>query len=134
MLRPAAPADLTRLLAIRERSGADALSDPALVDEDELARLIADGAVRVWDEAGAPVGFAVVDGAIIHLLVASAARSKGVGRTLLAYACNCVKEAGHAAATVSLAAGSTAAPHYRAAGWVEAGRSATGGLVLKKRL
>jgi GNAT superfamily N-acetyltransferase len=134
MLRPAVPTDLARLLAIRETSGADALSDPALVNGGELPGLIADGAVRVWDEAGAPVGFAAVNGAIIHLLVASAARGKGIGRALLADACSRTKEAGHAAATVSLAAGSTAAPHYRAAGWIEAGRSAAGGLILKKPL
>jgi GNAT superfamily N-acetyltransferase len=134
MLRPAVPADLARLLTIRETSGADALSDPALVNEDELYRLIADGAVQVWDEAGTPAGFAAVDGSIIRLLVASAARGKGIGRALLADACSRIKKAGHAVVTVSLALGSTAAPHYRAGGWIEAGWSAAGGLVLKKKL
>lgn len=132
MLRPAMPADLPALLAIRDGAGADALSDPALVVEGDLRRLVAAGAVGVWEDSGAVVGFAAVDGDAVRLLVDNAARGGGIGRDLLAWACDAVRTAGGAAATVALAPGSTAGRYYRAAGWVEAGTSSTGGAVLKK--
>jgi GNAT superfamily N-acetyltransferase len=134
MLRPAAPADLPRLVAIRDGSDAGALSDPALAADDALRRLIAAGAATVWDEAGSIAGFAAVDAGAIHLLVDPAQRNRGVGRALLAWACGAAKEAGHARATVALAPGGTAERHYRVAGRSAAGTSPSGGLVLKKPL
>lgn len=133
MLRSAEAADLARLVAIRDGAGEDALSDPALISDDMLRRLVAGGAATVWDDDGV-AGFASVDGGHIHLLVDSAQRSRGVGRALLAWACAAVKEAGHAAAVVMLAPGATAERHYRAAGWADAGRGASGAMVLKKPL
>jgi GNAT superfamily N-acetyltransferase len=88
----------------------------------------------VADEAGSSAGFAATDGDHIHLLVDTAQRSRGIGRALLAWACDAVREAGHAVAILTLAAGSTAERHYRAAGWVEVARSPAGGVVLKKPL
>ena len=134
MRRAAVPADLPPLLAIRDGAGADALSDPALVTQAALRRLIAAGAVSVWDEEGRVVGFSAVDGEAIHLLVDPDARGRGIGRELLASACAALERAGHAAATLALAPGGTAERHYRAAGWSEARRLATGGVVLKKPL
>jgi GNAT superfamily N-acetyltransferase len=132
MLRPAVSADLPAVLAIRNRAGADALSDPALIKETDLRRLIAAGAVMVADDGGTVAGFAVIDGDRIRLLVDTAQRSKGIGRALLAWACDAVREAGHTAATLTLAAENTTERHYRAAGWGEIGRSPSGGVVLKK--
>jgi GNAT superfamily N-acetyltransferase len=132
MLRPANPADLPALLAIRDASGADALSDPALVIEADLRRLIATGSVTVWEEEGQVAGFAAADGEMIYLLVDTARRGKGGGRELLATACAALKAAGHAAATLTLAPGGIGERHYRAAGWFNAGETATGGTVLKK--
>ena len=131
-MRTGIPADLPALLVLRGDAGTDALSDPALIDADRLRGLIAAGMVMVWDEDSRVAGFAAVDAAVIHLLVDPGTRGKGVGRELLAWACDGVRAAGHAAASLSLAAGSTAARHYRAAGWQEAGTSPTGGAVLKK--
>src|SRR6185312_16250778 len=101
MLRPAVPADLLRLLAIRDASGADALSDPALVEADGLARLIAADAVAAWEEDGRVMGFSAVDGGAIHLLVDAACRGNGVGRALLAAALLGVDKARYVAATLS---------------------------------
>jgi len=134
MLRPAAAADLLPLLAICDRADADALSDPALVTEPLLRRLIAAGSVAVWDAAGHVLGFTAIDGGAIRLLVDPAHRSKGIGRELLAAACALIENAGHATAMLTLAPDSTAERHYRAAGWREEGRTPAGGLVLKKTL
>jgi GNAT superfamily N-acetyltransferase len=134
MLRPAIPADLPMLLAIRDAAGVDALSDPALVIEAELRRLIATGLVTVWEEGGQVAGFAVADAGTIHLLVDTTRRGKGGGRELLAAACAALKAAGHVAATLTLAPGGTAERHYRAAGWLAAGETPMGGTVLKKPL
>jgi len=134
MLRPAAPADLLRLLAIRDASGADALTDPALVGADGLARLIAADAVAAWEEDGRVMGFSAVDGGAIHLLVDAACRGNGVGRALLAAALLGVDKARYVAATLSLPAGGSAERHYRAAGWTDAGPGLGGGVVLKTPL
>lgn len=132
MLRPAVPVDLPALLAIRDRAGADALSDPALITEAGLRRLIAAGTGTVAEEAGSPAGFAAIDGEHIHLLVDTARRNQGLGRALLDRACDAVRDAGFAAAVLTLAAESIAERHYRAAGWIQIGRSPAGGVVLKK--
>lgn len=133
MLRPAITADLPALLAIRDHAGADALSDPARVDEALLRRLIDSGAVVVWDEEGI-AGFGATDGATIHLLVDTARRGGGIGRVLLNWACDMVRNAGHAGVTVRLAPGSTAERHYRTAGWVDAEAGAEGYRVFQKPL
>ncbi len=134
MLRPAEATDLPRLVAIRDGAGDDALSDPGLIEADDLRRLIASGAVTAWDDAGDIAGFAALDGGAIHLLVDAMQRSRGVGRALLARACDSLRQSGHAEAMVTLPRGSAAERHYLAAGWRVAGRNATGRTVLKKPL
>lgn len=134
MLRQATSADLTRLMEIRENAGPDALSDVGLVAVDSLSRLIAAGAVCAWDESGRAVGFAAADGPALHLLVDSEHRDRGIGRALLAAACARLKEAGYAAATLSLASGSSAGYHYRAAGWAVIAETVGGGVVMQKPL
>jgi len=133
MLRPAIPADLARLLQIRDAAGADAMSDPALLGAAELSGLIAAGRVTAWDDGGI-VGFAALDGDAIRLLVDTAARGRGVGRELLAASLARLKVAGHRAATLALAPGGTAERHYRAAGWRLAGVAEGGGRILQKPL
>jgi ribosomal protein S18 acetylase RimI-like enzyme len=134
VLRPAIAADLPALLAIRDAAGADALSDPAPITKASLARLIAANAVIVSDDDGQAVGFAAAEGATIHLLVDTAARSRGIGRELLAAICAGIRQAGHEAALLSLPPDSDAARHYRAAGWAEIGGSGRGGTVFQKPL
>ncbi|HVH81219.1 MAG TPA: GNAT family N-acetyltransferase, partial [Stellaceae bacterium] len=116
-------------LALRDRSGADALSDPSLATEHLLHWLVP-GAVMVWEKE-AIAGFAAINGDKVYLLVDPAQRSKGIGRALLAWACNAIRDAGYGPPILTLAAGSTAERHYRAAGWREVGRTPTGGVILK---
>jgi len=132
MLRTAVAVDLAALAAIRDASGADALSDPKLIDEVSLTRLIAAGAVIVWVDDGRMVGFAAADGATIHLLVDTTARSRGIGRELLTAICAQVRQAGHPVAALTLPPGSSAERHYRSAGWSVIGRSPRGGPVFQK--
>jgi GNAT superfamily N-acetyltransferase len=134
MKRSAAAPDLPSLIALRDASGVDALSDPALIGDAALVALVAAGAVAVWDGPGGVSGFVAVDGAAIHLLVTSAQRGARIGRVLLDDACAEVRENGHAAATLTLASGSIAARHYLAAGWTIVERTASNGLVLRKKL
>jgi GNAT superfamily N-acetyltransferase len=134
MLRPAVPADLARLLEIRDGSGADALSDPTLVGEADLISLIDAGAVSVWLDDGRVVGFAATNAGTIHLLVASAHRGRGAGRELLAAACTELRKTGYSIASLTVAPEGSAERHYRAAGWIPAGKSPRGGLVLQKPL
>ena len=122
MLRPAVAADLPRLVAICDGSGDDALSDPMLIREVDLRRLIASASVTVWDEAGNVAGFAALDSAAIHLLVDTTRRGRGVGRALLDWACCSLRQAGHAKATITLARADAARRHYLATGWRVAGR------------
>ena len=57
----------------------------------------------MWDETDAVTGFAAADDTAIHLLVDTGARGKGVGRALLAWARDAVRDAGHAVANLTLA-------------------------------
>ena len=139
MIRPAAFADLPALLAIRDATAVEALSDPRSVTEELLHRLIDASAMWVWQQApGEPIaGFAAIDtetGAIAALLVAPGEQGRGLGRALLAQACGALRAAGHAAATIALEPGAAAERHYRAAGWTLTDTGATGTLIFTKPL
>src|ERR1700691_5946391 len=99
MLRPATPADIPRILEIRDRTGENPLSDPRVVNETDASRLIADGALWAWQEADALVaGFAGCDrreGSIWALLVAPGHEGRGIGRALLRAACDALRAAGN---------------------------------------
>ena len=137
MLRAAAPADVAAIARLRDRRGDDRLSDAARATDGDLARLIAGGAVWVWEEGGAVLGFAAAerrDGSIPGLLVAPGHDGKGIGRALLAAACDFLRAAGCAAARIAVDPGSAAARHYRDSGWSPAGESENRGAVFEKPL
>ncbi len=93
-----------------------------MVTEATALRLIAEGALAVWQEVGEPVtGFAAGearDGTIFAILVAPGHDGKGIGRTLLAAACDTLRAAGHRTAILRLEPRTPAEHHYRAAGWI----------------
>jgi GNAT superfamily N-acetyltransferase len=138
MLRRAIAGDLPRLYGIRDSAAEDALSDPSVLTEPLLARLLEHGWVSVSEEPdGRIAGFAAADprdGRICALLVAPGHEGEGIGRALLAASCEALRTAGHRVATLSLPAGSRAERHYRAAGWTALGDDANGGRVFRKAL
>jgi GNAT superfamily N-acetyltransferase len=138
MLRRATRADLLCILAIRDAAGESPLSDSRAVTEAATDRLIDDGVLWVWQEAGGLVaGFCAGDrrdGSIWALLVAPGQEGKGIGRALLQAACDDLRAAGHRATTIHIPAGSRAERHYRATGWTISGTSDKSELVFQKPL
>ena len=130
MIRPAARADIPRLLEIRDDAGGSHLSDPRAVTEEGAAGLIDRQALWVWEEAdGLVSGFAASearDGSIWALLVAPGYEGKGIGRALLAQACTALRNSGHRKATIRTKAGTDGERHLRAAGWRVGATNATG--------
>jgi GNAT superfamily N-acetyltransferase len=92
----------------------------------------------VWQEADGPVaGFAAGDardGTIWALFVAPGHEGKGIGRALLRAACDTLRAAGYARASLSTDSGTRAERHYRADGWTVTGRNDKGELVFQKPL
>ena len=138
MVRLARLADIPQLLEIRDGPGENGLTDPGPVSEADAVRFIANRTLWVWQEDdGAIAGFAGSDtdaGSIWALLVAPGHEGKGIGRALLATACDKLREAGHRSAWLTTAAGSRAERHYRAAGWIASGDNQKGKLLLQKPL
>ena len=74
------------------------------------------------------------DGSIWALFVDPANEGRGIGRALLALACDTVRFAGFDTATLNTEPGTRADRFYRLNGWVETGRSAKGEIVFQRRL
>jgi GNAT superfamily N-acetyltransferase len=68
------------------------------------------------------------------LFVDPANEGRGIGRALLALACDTVRDAGFDTVTLSTEPGTRADRFYRRNGWVETGRSAKGEVVFQRRL
>ena len=138
MIRLATGADLPRIIEIRDNAGEDPLSDPTAVTAGDAERLIDNGALWVWHEAdGLVTGFSggdKRDGSIRALFVAPGHEGKGIGRALLAKACDVLRNAGHREAWLTTSPGTRAERHYRAAGWTPSGYSAKGELIFRKPL
>jgi|SRR5579862_8076348 len=138
MLRRATPADIPRISEIRDDVRENFLSDPSRVTPADIAWFVANGPIWVWEEAdGVVAGFSAGDprdGWIWALFVAPGHESKGIGRALLTAACDRLREAGHATATLSADPGTRAERHYRADGWTVTGTTAKGELVFQKPL
>ena len=92
----------------------------------------------MWQEAdGLVTGFSGSDkrdGSIWALFVAPGHEGKGIGRALLATACDALRNAGHREAWLTTSPGTRAERHYRAAGWTASGHSAKGELIFRKPL
>jgi GNAT superfamily N-acetyltransferase len=137
LIRLGAGGDLSALIALRDSRNENRLSDPTRLTETEALRLIAEGAVWVWDEGGAVLGLVAADrrdGSIPALLVAPGHDGKGIGRALLAVACDFLGAWSHTLVRLELDPGSAAERHYRNSRWTVVGRGENGGWVFEKPL
>lgn len=132
-IRPARLEDIPVLMAIRLAVAENRLADPSRVTPADCARFIAAEAVWVWEEAGEVAGFSAAqaeDGSIWALFVRPDSEGRGIGRALLARACDHLRRAGHRRLQLTTGPGTRAERLYRRLGWREAGRADDGDLVL----
>ena len=135
--RKAAHTDIARIMAIRHTVRENRLSDPNLVTAADCAAFIDRAEMWVWVEHGHIQGFAAGDprdGSIWALFVDPACEGRGIGRTLLALACETVRAAGFDTATLNTEPGTRAERLYRTNGWIETGRSTKGEIIFQRRL
>ena len=131
MIRKATLADRPRISEVR-------LSAASVARVDTTADWIFEnGAFWVWQEDGAVQGFAVADprdGTIFGLFIHPDYEGRGIARALLPRACEDLRAAGFAAATLTTGAGTRAERFYRENGWRETGRQDDGEVVFRKSL
>ncbi|HEX3400515.1 MAG TPA: GNAT family N-acetyltransferase [Acetobacteraceae bacterium] len=133
--RKATHDDIPRLMEIRHGVHENRLRDPASVTAADCAAFIDRAEIWVWVEDGQIRGFSARDprdGSIWALFVDPADEGRGIGRALLALACETVRVAGFATATLSTEPGTRADRFYRLNGWVETGRIAKGEVVFRR--
>ncbi|UQA56274.1 GNAT family N-acetyltransferase [Polyangium aurulentum] len=134
-IRPATPADIPRLMEIREAVRENRLSDPKVVPASDYCEFIAHSGIWVWEEFGQILGFSAGDtrsGWVWALFVDPPYERRGIGRALLPEACASLRRAGHQILKLSTAPGTRAERFYLADGWRPAGRSASGEIVFEK--
>ena len=129
--------DVPRIMEIRHSVHENRLRDPTSVTAADCAAFIDRTEMWVWVEDGQILGFSAGDprdGSIWALFVDPANEGRGIGRALLALACDTVRFAGFDTATLNTEPGTRADRFYRLNGWVETGRSAKGEVVFQRRL
>jgi GNAT superfamily N-acetyltransferase len=136
-IRPARPADVRRLIAIRAAVRENRLSDPGSIAAADYAPFIADGRCWVWESDGRAEGFAALDAdhaSVWALFVAPEAEGRGGGRALLGRLVAEARARGLAELRLTTDAGTRAERFYRSAGWRAGGGEAEGGIVLRLTL
>jgi len=124
MVRKAILTDVPALKAVRSSVVENMLSDPTKITDDDYDWYIANRGVAVWEEDGEIVGFSAADprdGNIWALFVVPDFEGNGIGSTLLAEACACLKAAGIGRAWLTTDPNTRAERFYRAAGWEHVG-------------
>lgn len=137
-LRPAAPADLPRLVEIRAAARENRLATPGLVTGADYLAVIARGTCWVWEDAGGVQGFTSGapddDSQVWALFVDPAAEGRGAGGALLARLTDELWRRGHRRLMLDTRSGTRAEQVYRAAGWTEVGRTAHGDVRFQRDL
>ena len=124
-------------MEIRHAVHENRLSDPNLVTAADCVAFIGRSEMWVWEENGVIEAFAAGDkrdGSIFALFVAPEYEGRGIGQKLLPLACETLRRAGYAVATLSTEAGTRAERFYRANGWIANGRNHKGEIVFQKML
>ena len=94
--------------------------DPSRVTDADYHWFSENPGIWVWEEDGRILGFSAADtrdGTIWALFIDPDHEGRGIGRALLAKACDVLREAGHRTATLGTEPGSRADRFYREAGW-----------------
>lgn len=138
MIRKATTADRPRISEVRLAVRENRLSAASAGKVETTANWIFEHATFwVWEEAGTVQGFSVADprdGTIFGLFVHPDWEGRGLGRALLPRACEDLRAAGFAAATLTTGPGTRAERFYRENGWEEIGRQDDGEIIFRKPL
>ena len=138
MIRKATLADRPRITEVRLAVRENQLRATSVSKVETTADWIFENATFwVWEEGGAVQGFSVADprdGTIFGLFIHPDYEGRGLGRALLPLACEDVRVAGFAAATLTTGAGTRAERFYRINGWEEIGRQDDGQIIFRKAL
>lgn len=138
MIRKATSADRPRITEVRLAVRENQLSAASVSKVEATANWIFENATFwVWEEAGAVQGFSVADprdGTIFGLFVHPDYEGRGLARALLPRACEDLRAAGFAVATLTTGPGTRAERFYRKNGWEETGRQEDGQIIFRKPL
>jgi GNAT superfamily N-acetyltransferase len=131
VLRRATAQDIDRLMALRNGVAENRLSDPGSVLRSDYEWFVGQGRVWVWEEGGLLSGFSAGDerdGTIWALFVDASQHGRGIGRALLAKACEDLRHDGFDRISLTTGAGTRAERLYRHLGWTENGVTDDGDL------
>lgn len=120
MIRRATEQDIARIVELRAGVSENILSDPSKVTLEDIRWFIANPGIFVWEENGEIAGFSAADtrnGFIWALFVDERYSGRGIGRTLLEYACQTLKSAGFERIRLTTDPATRAERLYRRAGW-----------------
>ena len=119
-IRRARPEERPRITGIRLAVRENQLMDPSRVTDADYQWFTENPGIWVWEEDGRILGFSAADtrdGTIWALFIDPGHEGRGIGRALLAKACDVLRAAGHRSATLGTEPGSRADRFYRQAGW-----------------
>lgn len=120
LLSKAAIADIPALKHVRGAVSENILRDPSKVTDAHYEWFISNPGLHKWEDRGRIVGFSAADprdGSIWALFVLPEYEGRGIGKALLAEACETLRVGGHAQARLSTGASTRAEAFYRRAGW-----------------
>jgi GNAT superfamily N-acetyltransferase len=136
VFRVALPADIPRLKRIRHSVRENVLG-PGRVSDADYDWFVRHGPVWVCEDGAEILGFSAGDprdGSVWALFVHPDREGSGIGRALLARACEGLAAAGHATATLTTGPDTRAAEFYRRQGWAEDGLDASQSLRFSRSL
>jgi len=120
-IRRATEADRDRISEIRFAVKENILRDRSRVTHDMITWFLTEPGIWLWQEDGKVLGFSAADtrdGTIWALFIDPEHEGRGIGRALLAKACDVLRQAGHRTAMLGTEPGSRADGFYRQAGWI----------------
>ncbi len=113
------------------------LGNPSRVTDADYHWFTENPGIWVWEEAGRILGFSAADtrdGTIWALFIDPEHEGRGIGRALLAVACDVLRNAGHRTASLTTDPGTRADRFYRKSGWAAEGIDERGEQVFRLTL